>query len=298
VQSLEIRPFHRADRDQLTALVNAHVGAVVPGVSVSVNVLMSQLEREPDEPIVDPWVVERRTVVAVERDAVVGGAHLLRYGSDGRVGDAYRDAAEIRWLVFAPAAADAADALLGAALAIMDDWRSAKQWADGSLPALGCYGVPAAWPHVRDAYVRAGFVFDGHVEVLLVARVADLPHPGEAPISGLTVRREVGRFGTQFTALLDGERVGFVDVEVDRTAGGTRSRFAGWSDVGNLHVAEAYRRKSIGTWLLGHAADWLRLGRVDRLVDYARPDEEALLAFLRSTGFRELARTERGWVRR
>jgi hypothetical protein len=75
VQSIQIRPFRRSDRDQLTALVNAHAGAVVPGLSVSVNVLMSQLEREPDELIVDPWVVERRTLVAVERDAVVGAAH-------------------------------------------------------------------------------------------------------------------------------------------------------------------------------------------------------------------------------
>ena len=62
--SIQIRPFQRADREQLTALVNAHVGAVVPGVSVSVNTLLSQLEREPDESIVDPWVVERRTLVA------------------------------------------------------------------------------------------------------------------------------------------------------------------------------------------------------------------------------------------
>jgi hypothetical protein len=29
--SVEVRVFHRADRQQLTALVNAHVQAVVPG---------------------------------------------------------------------------------------------------------------------------------------------------------------------------------------------------------------------------------------------------------------------------
>lgn len=54
MSSTEIRPFHRADRDQLTALVNAHVQAVVPGVAVSVNTVLSQLEREPDEYVVDP----------------------------------------------------------------------------------------------------------------------------------------------------------------------------------------------------------------------------------------------------
>jgi hypothetical protein len=77
-----IRPFRRSDREQLTALVNAHVAAVIPGVTVSVNALLNQLEREPDEAIVDPWVIERRTLVAVEHDAIVGGAHLLRYGDD------------------------------------------------------------------------------------------------------------------------------------------------------------------------------------------------------------------------
>jgi GNAT superfamily N-acetyltransferase len=295
VQSIQVRPFQRSDREQLTALVNAHVGAVVPGVSVSVNVLMSQLEREPEETVVDPWVVERRTLVAVERDAVVAGAHLLRYASDDRVSESYRDAAEIRWLVFTPAATAAADTLLAASLNAMDAWSPAKRWADGSLPALGCYGVPAAWPHVRDAYLRAGFVFDGRTEIILVAQVDDLPHPGEAPVAELVVRREVGRFGTQFTAVLGGERVGLIDIEVDQTAGGTRSRFSGWSDIGNLHVAEAHRRNGIGTWLLAHAADWLRLGRVDRLVDYAEPDQHDLLGFLGATGFRELTRTERGW---
>ena len=29
--SLEVRPFRRGDREQLTALVNAHIAAVVPG---------------------------------------------------------------------------------------------------------------------------------------------------------------------------------------------------------------------------------------------------------------------------
>ncbi|HEY7537801.1 MAG TPA: GNAT family N-acetyltransferase [Gaiellaceae bacterium] len=297
MQSIQIRPFERSDREQLTALVNTHIGAVVPGVSVSVNVLMSQLEREPAEAIVDPWVVERRTLVAVERDAVVAGAHLLRYGSDEQVGESYRNAAEIRWLVFAPAATEAADALLAASIATLDAWQPSRQYADGSLPALGCYGVPAAWPHLRDAYVRAGFDFVGRVEIILVSQVDDLPELGEPPLLGLTIQREVGQFGTQFTALLDGERVGLVDVDVDQTAGGTRSRFAGWSDIGNLYVAEEHRRKHIGTWLLANAGSWLRLGRVDRLVDYAWPEQHDLLGFLGATGFQELTRTERGWVR-
>ena len=33
MSSAEVRPFRRSDRDQLASLVNAHAGAVVPGMS-------------------------------------------------------------------------------------------------------------------------------------------------------------------------------------------------------------------------------------------------------------------------
>src|SRR5919204_3933687 len=104
MSSIEVRPFRRSDREQLTGLVSAHAAAVVPGVSVSVNTVLSQLEREPGEFIVDPWVSDRETLVAEQRGRVVAAAHLLRYGSDERVRESYRDAAEIRWFVFWPEA--------------------------------------------------------------------------------------------------------------------------------------------------------------------------------------------------
>ena len=57
----EIRPFARHDRDQLTDLVNAHIKAIIPGCSIPVATLLSQMERDPGEYIVDPWVIERET---------------------------------------------------------------------------------------------------------------------------------------------------------------------------------------------------------------------------------------------
>ena len=54
----------------------------------------------------------------------------------------------------------------------------------------------------------------------------------------------------------------------------------------------------MATWLAGQAADWLRLARVERLLDYAWPEEEAMLALLGRLGFRELTRTARGWHHR
>ena len=113
--SIEIRPFTRRDRDQVTALVNAHAAAVVPNTSVSVNTLLGQLESEPREFIVDPWVRERSTLVAVQRSRVVAAAHLLRYADAPTIPARYRDAAEIRWLVCWPPAPYWPDALSAAA---------------------------------------------------------------------------------------------------------------------------------------------------------------------------------------
>jgi GNAT superfamily N-acetyltransferase len=298
VPSIDVRPFHRRDREQLTTLVNAHVEAVLPGVAVSVNAVLSQLEREPGETIVDPWAVERATYVAVVRDAVVAAAHLVRYGSDERVSDSYRDAAEIRWLVFAPGKDAAADALAARCVAAMGEWGVGRMYADGSLPAPAVYGVPDVWPHVGAALERAGFVPGDRVEAVLVADVPNLPSGGAAPLDGLTVARALGGHATRFTALLDGRVGGIFEVQADLTAGGTLARLAGWADVWELHVDPELRRRGIGRWLVGHGADWLRLARADRLIDYAiLGEDDAHLAFATALGFRELTRTRRGWQR-
>jgi hypothetical protein len=62
--AIEIRPFRCPDRDQLAALVNAHAAAVVPGAGVSVATVLSHLELQPGETIVDPWLAEPVTLVA------------------------------------------------------------------------------------------------------------------------------------------------------------------------------------------------------------------------------------------
>jgi hypothetical protein len=71
VPQIEVRPFHRRDREQLTSLVNAHAAAVVPGIGVSVATVLSDLERQPDEFITGPWVSERATLVADQGNRVV-----------------------------------------------------------------------------------------------------------------------------------------------------------------------------------------------------------------------------------
>jgi GNAT superfamily N-acetyltransferase len=303
MSAVQVRPFRRADREQLTALVNAHIQAVVPGVTVSVNTVLSQLERDPGEFIVDPWVAERTTLVAEQRRRVVAAAHLLRYGAGEDVGKSYRDSAEINWLLYWPEASywpdstDAAGALMDACLDQLRSWRVDHWHADGALPAPGVYGVPEQWPHIRALYERAGFVHDGHTEIVLLAMIDELPRPAQPPIPGLQLGRALGVNGTRLYGFIDDKIGGYIEVDTNLAEGGRLAHLAGWADVGNLHVDEAYRRRGVATWLVGQAADWLRLARVDRLLDYAWPEDEAMLALLGRLGFRELTRTARGWTR-
>lgn len=299
MSGVEVRPFRRSDRHQVTDLVNAHVQAVVPGVSVSVNAVLSQLEREPGEFVVDPWVVERVTLVGEQRGRVAAAAHLLRYGSGPQVGPALRGAAEIRWLLCAPDApfwpdASAAGlAVAEAAVGTLRGWRPARIGADGTLPAPGVYGVPEQWPHVAGLLGRVGFTRGERTEIVLLADVAALPRP--APPTRLRVVRTLGTVGTRLAAVRDDCVAGFVEVDTGIGGSGAIAGHPGWADVGNLWVQEADRRRGIGSWLLGEAAEWLRLGRVDRLLGYAGPDDTAVLGFLERSGFRRLTETARDW---
>ena len=315
MSSIDVRPFRRSDRDQLTGLVNAHAAAVVPGLSVSVATMLSHLERQPGEFIVDPWVSERVTLVAEQRQRVAAAAHLLRYAADERVSQAYRNAGEISWLLFWPEgprisnpcwtdASEAAEKLIAACIRQLEEWGVARQYADGDLPVPGVYGVPEQWSHIRALYERAGFRHEGHSELVYLADVEDLRRPADPPVPGLTVRRTVGLNGTRFSAFLADEVVGYIEVEIFDD-GERLARHSGWADVGNLCVAEGYRRRGVATWLMGRAAEWLRLAHVDRLLDYTYAEGrdatgqsyDESRAFLQASPFTELTRTQRGWTR-
>ena len=124
--SVAVREFERRDRDHLTAPVNLHVAAVLPGIVLSVNAVLAQLEREPDETVVDPWVAERRCVVA-ERDAeIVAAALLHRFRGEEDVPPGYCNTGEIRWLICKTDALHAGEELLREALARMANWRATR----------------------------------------------------------------------------------------------------------------------------------------------------------------------------
>lgn len=295
----EIRVFSRSDRDQLTALVNLHVAAVVSGWAVSTSVLLSQLERDPGQYVTDPWVRDRYTLVAVERDRLVAAAHLRRYRDDATVGEDYRGVGEIAWLVCRPDDVGAGAALTAACVHRLDAWGVRRQYADGDLPTGATYGVPEAWPHVRRLLQDAGFDdADARTEVHLAGPLDSVPRPGQAPLPGLSVVRTVGVHAARLSAVLDGVAVGCVEAVDDHSRGGALSRMAGWADLAELHVREDLRRVGIGTFLLQHLVQWLRLGGTQRFLVALGEDERALEPFFARFGWLPIGRTRRGWERR
>jgi GNAT superfamily N-acetyltransferase len=297
---MEIRAFHRGDRDQLTELVNAHIAAVVPGWAVSVAALLSQLEREPAQYVIDPWVAERAALVGIRRDRVVAGAYLKRYASDRRVMPDYVGAGEIAWLVCLPAATDVGAALAAACVRQLDEWGVTRQYAEGDLPTLATYGVPDVWPHVQAVLRDAGFDDrEGRTEVLVAGTLDEVGPPGLPPLEGLSVRRSVGHLTTSFSAALGGDVIGCANVRDDLTRGGTLSRLAGWAELWELQVEPEYRGRGVGSWLVRTAVAWLRLGGCTRMLATAAPDmpEPEMERFYARFGWEELCRTRRGWRR-
>lgn len=296
----EIRPFARSDRDQLTDLVNAHVKAVVPGCSVPVATLLGHMERDPGEYIVDPWVIERETWVAIEKDRLVAGVHLHRYGSDPEVGAGLRNTAGVNWLVCWPVNLDAGRALMRVAVERLDRWTPSTTHVDMSLPAPLVYGIHDAWPHLAILVREAGFSdAEGRTELQFIVGVDRIGIPSERPLEGLTVRRRLHVFGAAFTAMLDGREIGLLEVDDDFTRHGSMLRNDGWADISNVWVEPDFRRRGVATWLLRHAGAWLRLAGSRNLISYLGDDEveSASHAWHLANGFAELNRTRRGWSR-
>jgi len=192
-----VRRFERRDRDQLTELINLHVAAVIPGVVLSVNTVLSQLEREPGESIVDPWVAERYCVVAEREHRIVAAALLHRFRADEDVSRSYRGTGDVRWLVCHIDAITEARALLAAVMEQMRSWGVTAVGCDCALPAPGCYGIPDTMPHLRALPTEAGFGEPIRREFVLAARCDDLLR---ADLDGATIVRTVGTLGARLSA--------------------------------------------------------------------------------------------------
>jgi GNAT superfamily N-acetyltransferase len=291
----------------VASLANRHIAAVLPGGAVPVAALLSQMERDTAEATIEPWVVDRHTLVGTEADRVVAAAHLKRYGADERTPQDYRDAAAIDWVICDPEHLQLGAALLEEAVQHLRPWDARVFYADGNLPCLGVYGIPDNWPHVQHLLAGAGFSDEhGQVEVVFAGELARVAPPGGPPLPGVEVRRVVGPSGTAFEGLLDHQPVGVFEVE--DSYGTANAQLARWADEANHWVAPAYRGRGVGSWLFRHGCAWLRLGGKECLLAYAversGPGHEpgTLSAadwerYYSRHGLSRLARTRRGWTR-
>jgi GNAT superfamily N-acetyltransferase len=300
--SIEVVPAAADHLEQLAELFAVHLDAVVPGFAVPAQHLAARLERNPDETIVDPWVVRRRTLVALEGDRVVAATHLLRYGATADVGPAYRNAGEIAWLVAWPSACDAATTVLQAGLRQLAAWGTEPPWVcTGGLFVPAISGIPDTWPHIAAVVRDAGFVPDPEREEILYAGHLDhLAPPPVPPVEGLVLARRVCDVAPRFAAELDGENLGFFDVRCEVTNGGALPALAGWAEPWNLWVHEAFRSRGVGSWLVRSTAPYLRLAGCDRMLLTVDVDSERAGAgrFYERLGLMRLARLDRAWTAR
>ncbi|MGH1488994.1 MAG: N-acetyltransferase [Acidimicrobiales bacterium] len=288
-----VREFRRSDRDQLTGLINLHVAAVLPGTALSTNVVLGQLEREPEELIVDPWVNERVCLVAEVDNQVVAATLLHRFSGDDSVADGYRSAARIRWFLFAPDADEAAKTLIDTALDLARRWKPTHLYVESALPALGCVGISTSWPHVSQALHQAGFAGPSRSETVLACDCESLARNG----NDVTTKRSVGALGTRLD-LMDGDQsLGYIEVAPAGLSLQRSSTATTWADIGNLFAADADDLPQVMPALIGAAAQWLQLGGINRLVDYYAPDFHGpqYLDTLIALGFTELTTNRRGW---
>ncbi|MGH2560705.1 MAG: GNAT family N-acetyltransferase [Thermomicrobiales bacterium] len=266
---VRVQSFDSNCLPQLTLLVNLHLGAVMPGWGLTEPFLARLLERDDFEPITDPWVAERATLCAIDRRRIVAATHLLRYGDDPTVGSDYRGAGEIGWLVAFPECGDAAAAVLSAARERMASWLVTRELGWGSGFSVGpLWGVPENWPHIAAVLLAAGYAPDPshHGEALYGGWLDGIPAPAEPPVAGLTVQRVVGPYETRLSALLDGQEIGRCDVQSDLSRSGMLPALRGWGWLTDLRIEEPWRNRGVGSCLVGHAVQWLRLAACDRVV--------------------------------
>ena len=141
---ITIEPYRPDHLAQVQSLVNVHLGALVSGWAVPEALIANQIQRNPGQYIVDPWVIGRTTLCAIEQQRVVAAAHLLRYGSGPEVSQFCNNTGAIDWLFAWPDAAEAAQA-----------WQKLSQHGPEALTAiLGALkdNNPVAANYLRSAF--------------------------------------------------------------------------------------------------------------------------------------------------
>src|SRR5262245_47768473 len=147
---MEIQPFNEeVHLFPVQDMINRHLEAAMPGWTLPAQAILRSLRRNVHEPIIDPWVIERKTLCAVANGRLLAAGHLLRYGAGEAVGEWYKNVGDVAWFVAWPNEPEAGAALLVAAREQMIDWgvKGVYAWNNGlGMPLLG--DVPDCWGHI------------------------------------------------------------------------------------------------------------------------------------------------------
>ena len=292
---VRIETYNECHLAQLQSLMNSHLDVLVPGWALPLEYISSRLERNPAEYVTDPWVVERSTIMGLVKDRVCATAHVLR-----SVDEQGKGSAEICWFLAWPEKKEAGSEVLAAAGELLRSWGFDEQRFGLSLPIPVCVGVPDVWPHIAELLQASGyFPQEGSKEAVYGGGLVDTAPVGDPPIDGLEIRRSMGRFGTQFSAVLDGQVISNCACIADLTQGGRLPAFSGWAELSEIETEGEWRNKGIGSWVLRHAINWLRLAGCDRCVFAVSPDDEEAGAgrFYRRMGWEPLIREQKEWIR-
>lgn len=299
---MRVQPYEPAYLPGLRALVNHHLSAVVPGWALTDGAVAAHLYSNHGEPVTDPWVIERTTLLATEGWGVIAASHLLRYGDGEGVGERFRGAGEIGWLLSVPGRPEAAAAVLSEAQGTLASWGVGREEVcSGGLPVPAFGGVPDLWPHVADALKAAGYeAGPEHREAVYGGTLAGVREPAASPLPGLEVLRSAGRLGIRFSAVRGGgrgEEIGRLECAADLTEGDALPALRRWGELAELWVREDSRNRGVGGWLVEHAVSWLRLAGRDRVVIPVDENDEAAGAgrFYRRFGWEVFAREIRSW---
>ena len=260
----------------LHSLMNWHMAAVIAGWELSPAYIEQQLQSNPEQPVLDPWVIERATLCVMDQGSVVAAAHLLRYGSGPEVGEDYRGIGEIAWALHFPSNHAAGVTLLAEARQHIRAWGVRSPAASFNLAGI-LFGVPSSWPHVRRALAEAGFRVQAGDYGREVIRHGPVPaeEPGQlAPDLGLRVLSRTGAEGIRFGVLDGTKEVGYCEARPDLTRGGLVPALARWGEISDFEVAEPWRGRGIGTWLLGRVCAALTVAGRDRVVLIASDDAQ------------------------
>lgn len=294
---MEVAALSRSQLTAVTSLLGAHLSAAVPGWKVTEAHLERSLRIDRTQPLLDPWVTSRFTLVASQDGRIKGAAHLKRFGSHAATD--YRDAVDICWMAFFDHQAGAD--LLRAAVRRARRWGARRVFAfDSGPPVPALSGICDVWPHIREAVVESGFAQDPRVtEKVFAGPIRDL---GEDRGLGFDIRRRphldpVMEEPRLLFEAFDGDvRVGWAKFDLDLLE--DEPAMARWVELEELHVVDGHRSRGAGTALMEQASRFLRLMSKTSVVLVVGSDDEARGAgrFYERFGLVPLTRSTRGWV--